>query len=79
MSGRPEPARTEPSVLITRRSVSQFGRELREVVVEGKMDDGVGTRGAVLEAVRIVDGPAIDFGAGGGERRRLSIRSERRR
>jgi hypothetical protein len=44
-------------------------------MVEREVDDAVGACGAFLQAVRIVDRSTIDFGAGGGERRRLLIGS----
>src|SRR5262249_38804964 len=49
--------------------------ESRKVVVEGEMNDAIGSRGTFLQAVRICDGPAIDLGAGGGQGRRLVVRS----
>src|SRR3984957_16357069 len=53
IKGRCEPARTEPSASTTRRSVSQFACELREVMVESEVDDSVRAGGAVFQAVRI--------------------------
>ena len=43
------------------------GDEVREVVVEGAMDDAVGLGGAAAQTVQVFQVAAMDLGAGGGE------------
>ena len=44
-------------------------------MVEREMDDAIRSGSALLEAVWVRDRPAIDLGAGGGQRRRLFVRT----
>ena len=59
----------DPSIVLT------VCDEFREVVVEGQVDDAVRSSGRLLEAVQILERPAIDLGAGGRQGRRLFIRT----
>ena len=49
--------------------------ESRKVMVEGEMDDAIRSSGAVLEAVRVRDRPAIEFGPCSGQSRRFILRA----
>ena len=75
--GRSDPSSTAPIASIARRSSAQFSSEFREVMVEGRVDDGVRLARAVAQAFQILERAAMDLGAHGGER--LAPASERAR